>query len=109
MYLMLRYSLFKFIICNNVNHLLQFYVFFVDERNVPHSSPDSNRKGAQDALLSKVAIPQSQVYGIQEGVSVREAAVNYEGRLIGLPTSVLPRNDKGFPIFDLVLLGVGES
>ena len=31
----------------------RWHVFFVDERNVPHSSPDSNFKGADEALLSK--------------------------------------------------------
>ena len=80
----------------------------MDERNVPHSSTDSNLKGAKDALLSKVPVPESQIYGILEGVPVRDAAVNYEGRLIGIPASVLPRNEKGFPIFDLILLGLGE-
>ena len=32
----------------------KWHIFFVDERNVPHSSPDSNFKGADEALLSKV-------------------------------------------------------
>lgn len=32
----------------------KFHVFFVDERNVPYSSPDSNFKGADEVLLSKV-------------------------------------------------------
>jgi len=32
----------------------RFHVFFVDERNVPYSSPDSNFKGADEVLLSKV-------------------------------------------------------
>ena len=32
----------------------RWHVFFVDERNVPHTSPDSNFKGADEALLSKV-------------------------------------------------------
>ena len=32
----------------------RWHVFFVDERNVPHASPDSNFKGADEALLSKV-------------------------------------------------------
>ena len=31
----------------------KWHVMFVDERNVPHSSPDSNYKGAYDAFLSK--------------------------------------------------------
>ena len=32
----------------------KWHVFFVDERNVPHLHPDSNFKGADEALLSKV-------------------------------------------------------
>jgi hypothetical protein len=35
----------------------KWHIFFVDERNVPHSSPDSNYKGAYDAFLSKVQAP----------------------------------------------------
>ena len=34
----------------------RWHVFFVDERNVPHSSPDSNFNGADEALLSKVRL-----------------------------------------------------
>ncbi len=34
--------------------LSKWHVFFVDERNVPHSSLDSNFKGADEVLLSKV-------------------------------------------------------
>lgn len=30
------------------------HVFFVDERNVAHDSPDSNYRAAQEVLLSKV-------------------------------------------------------
>lgn len=37
------------------------WVFFVDERNVEHSSDDSNFKGAQEALLGRVPIPAAQV------------------------------------------------
>ena len=51
----------------------------------------------------------SQVHGILENVPVRDAAVNYEGRLIGVPNTVLPRNGKGFPVFDLMLLGLGPD
>lgn len=50
-----------------------------------------------------------QVYGILENVPVRDAAVNYEGRLIGVSSSVLPRSSNGFPIFDLLLLGLGPD
>mmetsp|Transcript_40156 Transcript_40156/g.89089 ORF Transcript_40156/g.89089 Transcript_40156/m.89089 type:complete len:360 (+) Transcript_40156:81-1160(+) len=87
----------------------KFHVFWVDERNVPHSSPDSNYKGALDALLSKVPIPASQIHAILENVTVQQAATNYEGRLLGLPASILPRNSSGLPVFDLILLGVGPD
>jgi 6-phosphogluconolactonase len=85
------------------------HVFFVDERAVPHDSPDSTYKAANEVLLSKVPVPPGQVHAILEGVSARDAAVHYEGRLIGLPASVLPRNAAGLPVFDLILLGVGPD
>lgn len=85
------------------------HVFYVDERNVPHSSADSNHKGAVDSFLGKVAIPAENVFAIHEGLPVDGAALNYEGRLYGLPSSVLPRSEAGYPVFDLVLLGVGPD
>eukprot|EP00884_Botryococcus_braunii_P022216 jgi/Botrbrau1/8679/Bobra.0087s0032.1 len=59
----------------------KWYVFYVDERNVPHSSADSNHKGAFDAFLSKVPIPAEQIFAIKECVPVAEAAADYEARL----------------------------
>ncbi len=37
------------------------------------------------------------------------AARSYEGRLISLPSTILPRNQANFPIFDLILLGIGPD
>lgn len=85
------------------------HVFFVDERNVSLSSSDSNYKGASDAFLSKVPIPANQVHTILENLPVEQAAINLEGRLIGVPASILPRNAENFPVFDLILLGVGPD
>lgn len=87
----------------------KWWVFWVDERNVPHDSPDSNYKGCQEALLGRVGIPAEQVFAIQEGLPVKQAAVNYEGRLLGLPPSVLPRTPDSLPVFDLILLGIGPD
>lgn len=63
-------------------------------------------QGADEAFLSKVPIPKSQIHAIKEGLPVKEAATEYAGQLIGLPNSVLPRTAAGFPVFDLMLLGM---
>lgn len=87
----------------------KWWVFFVDERNVPHDSADSNYKGAKEALLGRVPIPEEQVLAIKEGLTTDQAAIKYEGRLLGLPANVLPRDADGAPVFDLIVLGVGPD
>ncbi|GBF94076.1 6-phosphogluconolactonase [Raphidocelis subcapitata] len=87
----------------------KWWVAFVDERNVDHASPDSNYKGAVEALLGRVPIPKEQVLAIREGLPVQQAATEYEGRLLGLPAGVLPRDDEGLPVFDLIVLGIGPD
>ena len=87
----------------------QWHVFYVDERNVPHSSPDSNHKGALQAFLSQVPIPPANIVAIAQGLPVEAAAADYQARLAALPPSVLPRNAAGLPVFDLMLLGMGPD
>jgi len=107
---------------NNINWS-KVYIFFVDERNVPYDSPDSSYKLVREHLLSKIPIPGSNVFSITEGLSVLEAAVDYNSRLHSLPPSVLPRIPASsvnsslsspsalieVPSFDLTLLGVGPD
>ncbi|GMH36484.1 hypothetical protein BSKO_04352 [Bryopsis sp. KO-2023] len=87
----------------------KWHVFWVDERVVPHSHPDSNLKGAREAFLGNVPIPEENVHGIVEGLTATEAAKNYEGMLLGLGADVLPKAESGFPIFDMILLGIGPD
>ncbi|CAL5229687.1 g13056 [Coccomyxa viridis] len=87
----------------------KWHVFFVDERNVPHSHPDSNFKGADEALLSKAPIPREQIHAIKEKLPVAEAATEYAGQLLRLDETVLPRNSEGLPVFDAMLLGLGPD
>lgn len=87
----------------------KWYVMYVDERNVPHDHPDSTHKAVREALLSKVGIPPENIIAIAENTPVDQAATNYEGRMIGLPPAVLPRNKDNFPVCDLVLLGLGPD
>ena len=87
----------------------KWWVLFVDERNVSHSSPDSNYLAAKQQFLDKVPIPASHIIAIKEGLPTAQAAEHYAGRLLDLPAGVLPQNAEGFPIIDLVLLGVGPD
>lgn len=87
----------------------KWHVFWVDERNVPLDSPDSNYAAAADAFLDRAGVPAAQVHSIKPGLSVAEAATNYAGRMLDLGTDVLPRNDAGLPVLDVVLLGLGPD
>ena len=86
----------------------KWWVLFVDERNVPHASPDSNYRGAAEALLRRAPVPSSQVLALREGLPVEQAAAHYAGLMLDLDASVLPRAGGAggaFPALDLVLLG----
>ena len=84
-------------------------VMFVDERNVPYSSPDSTYTSAMDAFMGKVGVPDSQVIKIAEGLSAEQAATVYAGQMMALPKTVLPRTEDGYPITDMMLLGIGPD
>ncbi len=76
-------------------------MFFVDERCVPPGDPRSNYGMARSALLSKVPIPDAQVFRIR-GEQGGPAAAGAYARAITRAVGTRPR-------FDLVLLGLGED
>jgi 6-phosphogluconolactonase len=87
------------------------YVFWGDERFVPYEHPDSNCGMARRTLLSRVAIPEGNVFPIPTDAGTPErAAAIYEETI---------RNEKhlrrvgetpaALPSFDLVLLGMGND
>eukprot|EP00191_Tetraselmis_sp_GSL018_P006102 CAMPEP_0177619284 /NCGR_PEP_ID=MMETSP0419_2-20121207/26158_1 /TAXON_ID=582737 /ORGANISM="Tetraselmis sp., Strain GSL018" /LENGTH=243 /DNA_ID=CAMNT_0019118501 /DNA_START=90 /DNA_END=817 /DNA_ORIENTATION=- len=92
----------------------KWHLFWVDERCVPHSDPESNYGGAAAALLSKVPIPDSQIHPINETLCdgrtgmAEAAARDYDQTLKALPEMVLPRRGE-LPAFDLLLLGFGPD
>jgi len=80
------------------------FVFWGDERCVPPDSKDSNYRLAYDLLLSKVPVPEANVFRMKgEAASPAEAAIEYEG--------LLKRTfeDRPFPKFDLMLQGMGDD
>ncbi|HEX7314223.1 MAG TPA: 6-phosphogluconolactonase [Pyrinomonadaceae bacterium] len=79
------------------------HVFFGDERMVPPDHAESNYRMANEALLSRVAVPPENVHRID---GLGDAAANasaYERDMRGL------FGDAEWPRLDLVLLGMGDD
>lgn len=82
------------------------FVFWGDERFVPADHRDSNYRMAHHSLLSKVPIPDENIFRVPtEAGTVEEAAGWYEKTLRKF-FSKGPMSGN-FPIFDLILLGMG--
>ena len=79
-------------------------VFWGDERCVPPDSEDSNFHMAQEALLSKVPIPASQVHRMPADQPDHEAACQAY-------TAEIRRTfgTDSIPSFDLIQLGIGPE
>lgn len=79
------------------------HFFFTDERHVPPDHPDSNYHMVNEAMFSRVSIPQQNIHRIPaENPVAEDAAKAYENDL---------RNFFGeaIPAFDLIFLGLGEE
>jgi 6-phosphogluconolactonase len=82
------------------------HVFWGDERAVPPGHPESNFRAANEALLSRVPIPEGNVHRIRAELgSAAAAAELYETELRDFFRTPVGR----FPRFDLVLLGLGAD
>ncbi len=83
----------------------RLHIFFVDERGVPPNHADSNYGMAKAALFSKVPLPESNIHRMTgEMLPPAEAAKAYESTL-----RASFKVDKSIPVFDLILLGLGED
>ncbi len=81
-------------------------LFWVDERYVPPSSPQSNYKLAVDTFLSKVPIPQDNIHRIPTEYSDYNSAARQYEHII---RSVFDLEKGQIPEFDLIVLGMGSD
>jgi 6-phosphogluconolactonase len=82
------------------------FFFFGDERHVPPTDPESNYRMANEALLSKIAVPAENVFRVPaENPDAEAAASSYEGQL----RKFFELRPGEFPRFDLILLGIGPE
>ena len=82
-------------------------LFWGDERFVPPDHADSNYRMVREALIEHVPIPPENIHPIPTRGTPDEAAAGYEATLNGFYGSNIL--DPGRPLFDVVLLGVGED
>ena len=81
-------------------------IFWGDERAVPPDNAESNYGVARRLLLIRVPIPEGNVHRMEaEKASIGRAAHEYEEIL----RQHLPLDDRGFPRFHLIFLGMGKD
>lgn len=73
--------------------------FFGDERSVPPDHDDANVRMARQTLLDHVPMPYHRMPADTGGAKGYAALLEKH----------LPLNEEGVPVFDLVLLGIGED
>jgi len=82
------------------------FLFFGDERFVPHDDPRSNYKLAHDTLLSVAPIVSEQVLAVDTSLSTPAASADdYSDRVARFFAQ--PRGT--LPAFDMILLGLGDD
>jgi 6-phosphogluconolactonase len=80
-----------------------FHYFWGDERCVPPNHPESNYRNARETFLRHLNIKEKNIYRIHGEADPRMEALRYAEIL-----KMLPVHDN-LPVFDLMLLGVGED
>ena len=82
------------------------HFFWGDERFVPQTDSRSNFKMTRDALLSKVPVPAGNIHAVNTTLASPAAAADEYERQLKIFFKTPPGK---FPVFDLVLLGLGED
>jgi 6-phosphogluconolactonase len=80
------------------------HFFWGDERCVPPEDPESNFGMAKRALLDRIKIPSSNIHRIIGENNPEKEAVRYSKEIASFI-----RNKDGLPVFDLIILGLGED
>lgn len=78
--------------------------FWGDERNVPPDHPDSNQKMVREALLQRVAVPESHIHAVPVDVDDPAGSAGGYARILRDHF-----HDQVFPQWDLALLGMGDD
>lgn len=83
----------------------KLFLYWVDERCVPPTHPDSNYGVAKKVLLDKVPLPEANIFRMEGELEPEEAAAKYESYL----RNSMKLEGAESPAFDLVALGMGDD
>lgn len=82
----------------------QFHFWWGDDRCVPPTDEDSNYKWANDLWLSPIGIPKENIHRVLGENNPEQEAIRYSEEI----KSTVP-SENGWPVFDIMLLGLGED
>ncbi|HAH22194.1 MAG TPA: 6-phosphogluconolactonase, partial [Prolixibacteraceae bacterium] len=80
------------------------HFWWVDERMVPPGDPESNFGTANRLLFSQIIIPKENIHRIKGENNPETEALSYSQQI---QENLISQN--GWPIFDLILLGMGDD
>ena len=80
-------------------------LYWVDERAVGPTDPESNYRMTNENLLSRVSIPAENIHRMEGELPPDEAASRYESTL----RNSMRLEGAESPAFDLLLLGMGDD
>jgi len=81
------------------------HLFWGDERCVPPDHPESNYHLVDEILLNKIAIPQRNIHRVRGEAKPAQECSRYGEEI----NRLLPKANNGLPVFDWILLGLGED
>ena len=83
----------------------EVHFFWADERCVPPSDPENSYAIAREHLFGPLAIPTANIHRIRGEVGHQYAVGEAEAELC----RIMPLNQAGQPILDLIIFGMGED
>lgn len=80
-------------------------LYWVDERCVPPDQPDSNYRMTREAMLTKILLPEDQIFRMEGELDPAEASTRYEATI----RRQFQLKDSEVPVFDAISLGMGDD
>ena len=85
--------------------LARVHFFWVDERCVPPTSPDSNFLLANEGLFQPLHVAPDKIHRLKGELDPKAAVADANTEI----ARFAPKNTAGMPVLDLVFLGLGED